>query len=540
MGTMNSLWMATADAADPRPPLDGTVDADVAVIGAGIAGLMTAVLLREAGFDVAVVEASRVGAGVTGHSTAKVTSQHGLKYARLARDRGEAAARTYAQANQAGLAEYLRLVDRHGIDCALTRAPAYVYATGHQQALEVELEAEAAQQAGLPAHLTTDTELPFPVRAAVRFDEQAHVHPRRLCLGLAQALVREGASVYESSRVVEVADGEPCVVRTDRGEVRARRVVVTTGLPILDRGAHFATTYPTRSYALAVTIDGPLPQGMYISADSPVRSLRPALGKYLIVGGEGHKAGQDPDEGRHYDNLEAWAREHFAVQEVAYRWSAHDYQPADGVPYIGRLHKGTERILVATGFQKWGFSTAGVAARILTDLVAERENAWAELFDASRLPRSGATTVAGENANVARRFVLDRLASFGKPAADALRPGQAAVLRAEGRPVAAYRDEDGRLHAVSARCTHLGCTVAFNEAEKTWDCPCHGSRFDVDGAVLHGPAVHDLAPDGASGTGAGGVSEVVQMAGHQVAAAAGLLGSLARTAARALRGDGGG
>jgi glycine/D-amino acid oxidase-like deaminating enzyme/nitrite reductase/ring-hydroxylating ferredoxin subunit len=536
---MSSLWVATTDLAEPYPALTGPVEADVAVVGAGIAGLMTAVLLREAGLNVAVVEAGRVGGGVTGHSTAKVTSQHGLRYAKLARERGEAAARTYAEANQAGLAEYERLVNRYEIDCAWTRAPAYVYATGHQQSLEAELEVEAAQRAGLPAHLTTDTELPFRVRAAVRFDDQAHLHPRRFCAGLAGALVRDGGSVFESTRVLGVDDADPCVVRADRGEIRCRRVVIATGLPILDRGGHFATAHAYRSYALAVRIDGSLPQGMYISADQPVRSLRPALGDYLVVGGEGHKVGQDPDESRHYDNLESWAREHFPVRDVAYRWSAHDYQPVDGVPFIGRLHKGTERILVATGFQKWGFTTAGVTARILTDLVTGRDNPWLELFDASRLPRSGLTALATENVDVARRFVLDRLGTFSGPAADSLLPGQAAVVRAEGRPIAAYRDDAGRLHAVSARCTHLGCTVAFNEAEKTWDCPCHGSRFDVNGRVLHGPAVRDLAPvadSAAAATGAGGVHEAIDMAGHQASAAAGALLSLARAAGRALQG----
>jgi glycine/D-amino acid oxidase-like deaminating enzyme/nitrite reductase/ring-hydroxylating ferredoxin subunit len=537
---MSSLWMATTEPTTATyPSLDGSLEVDVAVVGAGVAGLLTAVLLRESALHVAVLEAGRVGAGVTGHSTAKVTSQHGLRYARLARERGEQAARTYAEANQAGLVEYERLVERYGIDCAFTRGPAYVYATGHQQALEIELEAEAAQLAGLPAHLTTDTELPFPVRAAVRFDDQAHLHPRRFCLELASALAEGGASVFESSRVTDVADGEPCVVRTERGEVRARHVVIATGLPILDRGGHFATTHPQRSYALAARIDGTIPEGMYISADQPVRSLRPALGEYLIVGGEGHKVGQDRDESRHYANLEAWAREHFGVREVAYRWSAQDYQPVDGVPYIGRLGQRSERILVATGFQKWGFTTAGLAGRLLTDVVRGQDNPWAELFDASRMPRSGYTSLVTENANVAKRFLIDRLAAFRSPGAGQLQPGQAAVLRAGGRPVAAYRDEGGELHTVSATCTHLGCTVAFNEAERTWDCPCHGSRYDVDGEVLHGPAVRALAPvdEEVVGAASGGVNEVVEMAGRQLSAAAGALTALARGARTRLRGN---
>lgn len=492
-----SYWLGTSPATDyPAYQPEGRV-LDVAVVGGGITGLTAALLLAETGATVALLEAERIAGGVTGYTTAKVTSLHGLTYASLEKTLGAEAARIYAEANEAGLAETARLVDQLGIDCAFERLPAFTYTEEADQVAKVEAEVEAARRAGLAASFTAETDLPYPVRGAVRVEDQAQFHPRRYCLALAEAIVRHGGGVFEHTRVLDVDEGSPCRVKTAHGELTASQVVIATQLPIVDRAGLFARAHPEQSYALTATLEGPAPQGMYLSADSPTRSVRPVAtgGREAVLGGEGHKVGHEPDTRQRYAALERWATERFAVAEITYRWSAHDYVPADGVPYIGRAGLRSQRLHVATGFKKWGMSTAALAAVILRDRIGGRPSPWEKLFDATRLDVKGeAKSVVMENVDVAKRFVGDRLRARSAPAAAALSPGEGAVAELDGDRVAAFRDDNGRLHTVSARCTHLGCLVAWNTAERTWDCPCHGSRFDPEGNVLQGPAVRPLEP----------------------------------------------
>jgi glycine/D-amino acid oxidase-like deaminating enzyme/nitrite reductase/ring-hydroxylating ferredoxin subunit len=491
--TNPSLWITTAPPGREFGRLDDEVSVDVAVVGGGITGVITAVLLKQAGVSVALVEAGRLSAGTTGYTTAKVTALHGLTYAGLAANHGEETARAYAGANVNGLATIVSLAATYGLDCDLERRPALTYTTDPSRTGDIEAEAEAARRAGLPATFTTETELPFPV-AAVRLDDQAQFHPRRFCLALAATVPGDGSHVFERSPVLDVDDASPATVTTESGTIRARTVVLATHLPFLDRGLFFAKCWPERSYAIAVRPGPGTPNlsGMYLSADDPIRSLRTAE-DVLIVGGEGHKAGQDPDTRRRYAALEAWAGTELGAGEVTHRWSAHDHRSVDGLPFVGRLLP-RSNVLVATGFGKWGMTNGAAAARILTDVVTETDNPWADAFDATRM---GSVISSSElykaNADaVGRRLVGDRLATLRVPDADSLTPGEGGIVRLNGDKVAAFRDDDGTLHAVSPVCTHVGCLVAFNQAERTWDCPCHGSRFTLAGEVLEGPALAPL------------------------------------------------
>ena len=482
----------TRDAGLPR--LEADREVEVAVLGGGITGVLCALLLADDGVDVALVEANVLGGGVTGHTTAKLSSLHRLMYADLVSSAGEATARAHGAANQAGIATIERLAAEVGIDCDLRRRDHLTYALDDEQRERVRAEADAAQALGLPAAFQESAGLPFSTTGAVRFGEQAEFHPRKFVLGVARALGERGVEVFEHTPALSVSDGSPCRVRTPRGTLSARKVVVATHHPFLDRGLYFARMHPERSYSIAVSLKAPAPEGMYISADEPTRSLRSHRvddEELLIVGGEGHKVGHGGDTRKHYAALEAFAREHFDVAAVAFRWSSQDNMPADGLPFVGRLWPLSRHLYVATGFRKWGLAQAAPAAELLRDLIAGRDNPLREVYDPQRIELRGASSLAKENADVALRFFADRIVNRA-PASSPPGPGEGRIVSRRGRQIALARDDDGALHAVSARCTHLGCILAWNAAERSWDCPCHGSRFAVDGEVLQGPAVKPL------------------------------------------------
>ena len=482
---MTSLWLDGAPAAGPAALAPGE-RVDVAVIGGGIAGLTTALLLKREGMSVAVIEAGGVGQGVTGTNTAKVTALQGTVYSTIARRHGAAAAADYAQAS----ADAVEKVAELAIDCDLERADAFTYAASVDERPAVEAELEAAAAAGLPVD-ATEPGVPFPTEGAVRLRDQVAFHPVRYARGLAAAVAGDGCFVVEGVRALAVAERSPCRVRTTAGTVLADRVVVATHYPFLDRGLFFARLEVQRSYCIAARVKGELPRGMVINAGSPTRSLR-TYGDLLIVGGEGHAAGSDDARPERFAALEAFARRHWDVAEVTHRWSAQDPVPHDRLPLIGPYQPGSERLFVATGFMKWGLTGGTVAAMLLADRLAGRDNPWAERFDPTRLSLRSMPTLAKVNAKAGLHFAGDRLRPAEAGSAADVPAGEARVVRDGLGRTGVYRDEAGAVHAVSLRCTHLGCLLRFNAAETSWDCPCHGSRFNVDGRVLEGPAVQPL------------------------------------------------
>jgi glycine/D-amino acid oxidase-like deaminating enzyme/nitrite reductase/ring-hydroxylating ferredoxin subunit len=478
---VGSLWFEGVT----RPvhaPLDRDITVDVAVLGAGIVGLTTALLLERQGARVAVLEARRVAAGASGYNTAKLSSLHGLTYRKLARSLGPDAARTYGVANEAGIARVFELAGELGIDCDLRRKPSYTYAESESDLDQVREEAEVAHGLGLPASYVEDADLPFPVAGAVRFDEQAEFHPVRYLHGIAAAL---DGPLHDGTMATNVHRGR---VSTAAGAtVTAEHVVVATHLPFLDRGLYFARCHPERSYVVAGRTRE-APAGMYLSTEQPAHSIR-AHGDWLLVGGESHKTGQ-ADAAERYARLEAWARERFGI-EPELRWATQDQMPVDGVPYVGRHDPLSSRVWVATGFRKWGLAMGTAAAELLAAEIAGRDHAWSPLFDPQRVrPRASAASLVKENANVALRFFGDRLVK--RASVEEIAPGEGRVVGAGLGQRAVFRDDDGTLHELSARCTHLGCIVNWNSGERTWDCPCHGSRFAATGEVIEGPAVRPL------------------------------------------------
>lgn len=478
-----SLWLAALAA--PRPPLTGRHTFDVAVVGGGITGLTTALLLKRRGLRVVVLEADRVASGVSGNNTAKVTALQSTVYSQIRRAHGLAAATDYATASLSAVAQVADLVKLEGISCDLRRAPAFTYAYTQSEARDVDHELITARQAGLPVRASVDVDLPFEVHAAVRLDDQIALHPVKYLQGLAQAIDGDGSRVCDQSRVLDVTGHR---LSTADGQVDAEKIVIATHYPTLDRGLYFPRMELTRAYCVAARVATP-PQSLAISTGSPSWSVSAHEDK-LILAGQSHPTGKPAVEP--FRKLEDFARKHWQVEEITHRWSAQDPTAYDHLPMIGGYTPGNTTMFTATGYMKWGLTSGTFAAALLADLVTGKPNDLAERFSPHRLSLKSLPELVKKNAEVAVEFVGDRVLPADATSSENLPRDHAHVIRDGLGKTGVYRDDNGQLHAVSLRCTHLGCLVRFNAAERSWDCPCHGSRFDVDGAVLEGPATRPL------------------------------------------------
>jgi glycine/D-amino acid oxidase-like deaminating enzyme/nitrite reductase/ring-hydroxylating ferredoxin subunit len=496
-----SLWIATTPETN-FPRMAGDISVDVAVLGGGIAGIATAFQLKQHGLTVAVIEAGRVVKSITGNTTAKITSLHALIYDYLIKQFGENGAHAYADAQQAAIEEIATLVEEHHIDCDFRRTDAYTYTELDEELDRVKAEVEAATKLGLPASFVESTPLPFPIKGAVKFTGQAQFHPRKYLLALLEKIPGDGNFVFEETRAFDIKDEDPCRVETDRGTITAKSVVLATHFPYFDPNIYFAAMHPGRSYVLGCRLNGPVPEGMYITAgEEDMHSFRsnPMDDGDVIwmVGGEKHKTGQGGPTEERYKRLEQYARGRFDIHSIDYRWSTQDNNTVDRVPYIGKLSSGSKNLYVATGFGGWGMTNSHVAAMLITDMIWGRENPWAEVFDPSRFkPVTSARDFISENMNVAKEFMADRISTPELDDIEILPKGRGEVVELKGERVALYKDDTGHVFSCSATCTHMGCTVHWNGAEKSWDCPCHGSRFNYDGKVIQGPANKDLETKG--------------------------------------------
>jgi len=459
----SSLWLDHARSS--YPPLAGESSYDVCVVGGGLTGLLTALHLAHAGRSVVLLEARRLGAGASGRSTAKVSLLQGTRLSRIASRNAPATLRHYVEANREGLAWLRRFCEDHGVPHEIR--PAWTYATTRVGELRARAELAACRAAGLPARWSDEVDLPFPSRGGVRLDDQLQVHPGDLLEELTDEVFAAGGAIHEGTRVTGVRpDGDGIRVTGRHMSVHARHVVLATGLPILDRGGFFARLVAERSYLTAFRSDW-RPTGMYLSCDATTRSIRSVPegdDELLLVGGNHHTTGRGPDETQQLDELVAWARDNLPVGDLTHSWSAQDQTSTTGLPYAGPLLPGEGRILVATGYAKWGFANAAAAALLLTKRVYGDEPAWGE----------------------AMRTWSPREVT-GLPAA-ALVNGSAGVHMARGWACRLRHPDDERAPV----CTHLGGVLRWNDAEQSWDCPLHGSRFGADGSVLEGPATGRL------------------------------------------------
>lgn len=477
--------------------LKGDLSAEIAIVGGGIAGINLAHLLCGEGLRPVVLEANRILFGTTGHTTAKVTSQHDLIYHKILTQFGEEYARQYADANESAIREIERTVGELQIDCDFERQSAFVFAREEANIQKIQDEAKAASGLGIKAQCVESIPFGIPVRAAVRFDNQAQFHPRKYLLALAKRITEKGGSIYEQSPVVDLEeDGGVYTLKTDKGrKVRAKTVVIASHYPFFNKaGLYFARLYVERSYLLAVRAREEYPGGMYIGLEEPIHSLRSQRsdqGVLTLVGGAPHKSGQAEDTRQNYRALIDFAEEHFTVEDIPFHWSAQDCMTLDGLPYVGHFTADTPSLYVATGFGKWGMTGGTASAMLIRDLIARGHSQWEEVYSPSRFDlASSIKNMVVENANVAVNLVKGKLEPL--PDGVELAPGEGRVIDHDGRRAGVYKDESGGLHVVDTTCTHMGCELNWNAAEKSWDCPCHGSRFTVDGEVIEGPAVRPL------------------------------------------------
>lgn len=503
-GITTSVWVATADT-PAQKPLTKDTTTDVVVIGAGIAGLTTAYLLAQAGASVVVLDDGPIGGGMTSRTTAHLTNALDDRFYELERLFGEEGARLAAQSHTAAIDQVEAIVEQERIDCEFERTDGYLFLPGNGRVKVLDDELPAAHRAGLTGVRRLErAPLEFwDTGACLHFPRQAQFHPLMYLTGLVKAVARDGGEVYTHTHAEEVEGGEDAHVTTANGhKITCKSIVVATNTPVNDRVAIHTKQAPYVTYVIGARIPKDSVPAILLWDAPPdlweayhyIRVAHDGDHDVLIVGGEDHKTGQQHDCAQRWGKLEQWTRNRFPMaEEVEFRWSGQVMEPFDCLAYIGRNPMDAENVFIATGDSGMGMTHGTIAGMLLTDLIMNRNNPWAELYDPSRKTLTAAKDFAAENINVMAQYA-DLITPGEVDSEDEIAKGEGAVLRKGLSKVAVYRDGDGTVHRMSAICVHLGCVVNWNQCEKTWDCPCHGSRYDRFGSVFNGPANSDLPP----------------------------------------------
>ncbi len=489
-----SLWVETAEKVK-FPPLAGHIDADVAVVGGGITGLTAGILLQRAGKHVVILDNAQIAMGESGFTTAHLTRILDSRYYELIRDFGEEKAKLTAESKRAALDQIESLTRDYNIQCDFKRVDAFLYSEHHDDTEEFDQEINALSRVGISAERQSTAPLPFMTTKAIRIPNQAQFHPRKYMLKLAEEFVKLGGTIHEHTRVVDVHDGEPCHVDTENGKVTAAQVIVSANVPVVNWVFLHTKIAAYRTYAFCAPLHKALPTALFWDNLDPyhyIRTYDSKEGNYVIVGGEDHKTGTQTDTEACFKKLEHYARERLEIGNITYKWSGQIIEPVDGLPYIG-LNSLCQHVYVSTGYSGNGMTFGTLGAMILTDLIMGRKNQWSPLYEATRLhPTASLSNFVSENIDVPMHLIGDRLAKDETESLNHIKRNEGKLITIDGHKIAACRDSNDVLHTRSAVCPHMGCYVKWNNAESSWDCPCHGSRFDPEGKVCNGPAVQDL------------------------------------------------
>ncbi len=497
MKTTETLWSSFSEIRD-HPHLDKNITTDVAVIGGGITGVSTAKLLANRGLDVVILESRKVGGGTSSHSTGNLYITIDKILSSLQSKYDNDVIRDVADSRTQALKQMGDWVNKDDLDCDFREVPWYLYTDHEQSAEKIDREFEAAKEAGLSILRAEDNEIPFASRKAIKIPGQNQINPMRYVQELAQTLPAEWCRIYEKTQVFTVEEQEnACLLKTPGGEVTSKYVVHATHTP---KGIMMVQTLlgPYREYGIACRAEEVnLPDGIFWGYHEQgkkfsTRNYSRNGENYVIVVGESHKVGQAEDNADNIKKLEKFAEKYFGIHKAEYRWGGQHYRPADLLPYIGPRKKNSNEF-IATGYSTDGLVYGTLAGMIISDLITGKENRWAELYSSTRSqPLKAAPKFMEENINVAKEYLKDLAGFVGESDMEDLKTGEGRIVEKEGHKLAVYRHEDGKLEVVSAVCTHMGCTVNWNNAEQSWDCPCHGSRFQTDGTVLEGPAYEPL------------------------------------------------
>lgn len=494
-----SYWLASTQNTN-YPTLDKNIEVDIAIVGGGMVGILCAYQLQKEGFRIGILEAEGIVESTTAHTTAKLTSQHSLIYDKIKSQMGNELAEQYANANESAIHEIKKIADENNIECDYLPQPAYVYTQDDKYIKQIENEVKTATSLGIHARLVYDIPFPMEIKAGMVFENQAQFHPRKFLLPLSEKIHNNGVEIYEHTRAIELNEVEgKYIINTTQGKkVTADKVIIASHYPFYNKKAmYYSRIYVERTYILAIKAKEKFPGGMYINAEDPSRSLRAHPtedGELILVVGESHKTGQGGNMNQHYEALFNFANKLFTIEDVPYRWSTQDCMTLDGVPYVGQFASDTPNLYLATGFQKWGMTNSMASSIILRDLIVKGNNTWEDVYNPSRKTIAASTKeFLVQNVNVAGQLLDGKLS---RPPEDiVINPGEGKILEVDGERAGAFRDNNGKLHLVNTTCTHMGCELNWNSAEKSWDCPCHGSRFTYTGDIIQGPATKPLSFD---------------------------------------------
>lgn len=494
---MESYWIeSTKNIEKNYNKLSQNLETDVCIIGGGITGSLLAYYLVKEGKKVIILEKDKVCKKTTANTTGKITSQHGLFYKYLLQSNGYEFAKKYYEVNENAIRNIEKIVKKENLDCDYENQDSYIFTQKEDEVEKIKDELDVVKKIGGNAEIVNNCELPFDIQTAIKFSNQAQFNPRKFVLELLSK-INNNIDIFENSKVVDVKkDGEIYKIYTKENYVKAKYVVLACHYPIINvPGFYFFKMYQTRSHLIAIDANTNFFKGMYINSELPTKSFRTIKEKnkrLLIIASEDYKTGSDINYKNIYSNLEKMARDMYPDCEIKYRWSAQDCISLDKIPYIGEFSKFMPNVFVATGYKKWGMTTSDIAANIICDKIMERDNINAEIFKATRTePIKNIKEVENMIKQTTKSLIIEKL-TISKGDLEEIKNGEGKIINIDGKKIGIFIDNKGEVHAVNPICSHLGCELSFNELEKTWDCPCHGSRFDIYGKSIESPSIENL------------------------------------------------